>query len=309
MQSITLARRKRTKSTTYNRRFKNLNGLIDQLDQTFANYVDLSCDTEREHYNLGDYSISQEAIDTEIRFADLRTGTIFYREDRATLNAHGGGDAPIGSVLAMAEWNGTQGCRTINALDAVGIPLAIEEAHSGVEKIVTPDKTTYTDSLKSSSFDLNVAASDRSGLCGVLSFDCSKWGNYGVVDESKPYNCASGDMIEKYSVENLESYFNSWEAHGPRYRMLDDTDQALFDAYWNTVGTRTIDYVNPLVVTPAVFGSVASDVNGNFFYSVTGADGSKYHKIVMKDGTLVDPMPLVETKTFKPATFYPVAPV
>jgi hypothetical protein len=116
-------------------------------------------------------------------------------------------------------------------------------------------------------------------------------------------------MIEKYSIENLESYFTSWEANGPRYRFLDSVDAGLFVAYFGSTGTRKVDYVNPLLVTPPVFGSVAYDGMGNSFYSVIGADASKHNKIVTKNDSEFSPETIIGTDTFKPTTFYPVAPV
>jgi hypothetical protein len=316
VEDIIIAERKREKTTVYHRKFWHSHGTIDEITSEFSSGFGGDCG-DSEWSTNGSYSFSQSSLDTEIRFADLRNGTIFYRSDISSASASGDNDHEIGHILAYGGWQGGEGaCQDRTIYDAVGFTFDIASSGSGKEQLEIPIPTKSTkvsvyqyvaSGVKQS---IGAAASDRMGLCSPgLLFMCPAWGTYSVIDETEPYNCKTGDYTEKYSVENLEDYFTSWERQGPRYRFLDDKDAELFAAYFKTNTTKVIDYVNPLVVTIAPFGSVAFDGRGDIFYSLSAADDKKHNKIIMADNGGHTPEIIMGTDTFRPITFYPVAPV
>jgi hypothetical protein len=305
--------RNRTKNTAFHRYFYAAEAVIPELTSDYASFpygADFS--------TSGSYTYVQECLDTEIRYADLRTGTLHIRQDHKTTNAAASNSGYIGDtgVLCYGGWyGGDGGFMSIGVKDAVGLIFDYTGTYSVEEKIIQPlaDNPTWQELINtavgtSSPLSFACAASDRSGWSGGLAFDTFQWGTYEVVDTDYPWSQESHDYVSKYKVDNLEAFYMEYEDTAPRYRTMDVRDEEIFNLYFGGNATATVTYPLPLVITPELpTSSVAHDVDGNCFYSVLADNNLVYNKLITT-GDTEDPKLVTKNKGTKP-TYYPIAPV
>lgn len=176
--------------------------------------------------------------------------------------------------------------------------------HNTKEVLISPDRAIYSGAA-SVNIPFSVAASDRSGYCGGLSWDCVKWGTYSVVDQTKSYDCKDAEFVEEYAVDDLEAYYMEWENTQPRYKVLDNADSSIIEQFWGSTNSDIVDYPLPLFVAPEEpASSLAHDGASNILYSIKAEDGTVHNELVDSPEKVEDILSLPTT-----TTLYPIAPV
>ena len=285
--TITLASRNYSKTSKYKHEFFDPHGIAPNgpIDTQYVSYwsnIGSSCWGVVKNEDAGSYSVSSQFENSMIYFADLREDLLVYAHETGNSSGSASGSAPLGNKLAYAEFNGTPGCQNINILDAIKMPLTISSTINSSELITVGGYTPSRSSL-SSTRNTNVAASDRSGLCGGVAYGCYKFGNYAVVDESNPYDCHEGSYTELVSPEVLEDYLNTWDSFGTD-RSMDDYDREIWNASFNEGGVNRLadgehTYSPPISIDSLPHGSWCFDAEGDKFYSMITADFKTFNKL------------------------------
>jgi hypothetical protein len=309
MDPILLTKRIHTKSATYHRRKYNPNGVIvNDLGLQFASYFS---DEGSDDEDTGQYAYAMEYVNSQIYFADIREGILVRYTEEGSRNASGSGNGSIGQVLAYGSFNGSDDtCRGVVVKDAVGVSTTMSGQQTQRENITRKAQAeqVYAENT-TNSMSLNLATSDRSGLCGGLSFSCFAWGGFGVVDGTKPFNCTSGEFVELYRTDNLEQFQNEWENPGT-LRALDSYDNSVFraafrmDGHFSDESNVSVEYPVFVNIDPLPHGSWCTDVEGNTFYSMFTKDRKVFNKLNTED-----PQKIAGLQEFGDGVvFYPVAP-
>jgi hypothetical protein len=278
-QKISLIRRSYTKSSTYLMEFLNVHGVAPDgpVDTVYQSYFDATCWGEKHQAYSGEYSMNNEYENSTICYADLRNNIIVYYNETGKNGTKAAGSAPIGRVLAYAAFDGseTPGCKGVNALDAIRLNLNVTYNTTNKEVITLGSYTPYNDS-SSSNLQKAVAASDRSGYCGGVSFECYPWGGYSVVKTCDPTE------PELISPESLEAFRNTWDTYGTLDAM-DRYDEELFYAAWfNSTGhvePGLYDYPSFVAIDVLPHGSWMVDAGGNYFHSMITYDSKKFDRL------------------------------
>lgn len=303
--SLTALERSVNKSTTYKRDYYNPYGLIvgAPQDAQFLSFWDnlggdkQTCFGDTTDTYKGEYSNSVNFISTEIYFADLRNDIVVYYKESGNYAYQSNGNNPMGFNLAYGDFNGAVGCMSIHINDAVELPLTMQASGVRQEIITLGNHTPYTENADASG-DIHIAASDRSGYCGGVSYDCYAFGNYAVIDKDKPYDCGEGSYTERVSPEAIESFSNSWESKGT-LTAVDSFDYDTWSGYFsqwvnNTyqgVADGTFPYPNLIDIDPLPHGSWAVDAEGNYFHSMITRDLKTFNKLNTEDPNVYAKLP------------------
>jgi hypothetical protein len=308
--SVVLVGRNYTKHSRYKHEFFNPHGVAPNgpIDTSYVSYFDASCwGTESEEY-AGEYSVSSAFENSQIYFADLREDILVYYHEAGSSSGSAEGNAAMGQGIAFASWQGADrpGCRGVNTLDAIKMPINLHSSTIKKELISLGGLTPYAQSVDDPQ-SFNIAASDRSGYCGGVSFECNKWGEYARIDTAKPYDCAEGVYVEDALPDALEDYFNAWDAFGA-FRSMDEYDRSVWDGSFNKQGVDRIAdgvhaYPSFVDIDPLPHGSWCVDAEGNRFYSQITKDLQVFNKL----DTLAPET--IANLTGSGVVFYPVAPV
>lgn len=255
----------------------------------------------------GEYSVSSSYENSQIYFADLRSNIIVYFHEAGSYQGNTSGTSAMGLGLAYAEFDGSPeaSCKTVNTLDAIKMPIALQKSKTIREIITLGDYVSYNSSVYNTD-TLNIAASDRSGYAGGVAYNTYAWGSYARIDQNEPFSCTDGYYTEEASPEALEDYLNSWDINGT-FTNIDAYDASVFNANINGQGVNalpngTYDYPSFINIDPLPKGSFATDAAGNYFHSMITRDMKTFNKL-----NTTDPDTAAEL-TGSGIVYYPIAP-
>lgn len=311
--NLVLTRRSVSKSTKYVRDYFDNHGVIVGAEQDnqyvgkFSSYpgVNDCWGSITDEYEGGYHTINSFETN-QIYFADLREDILVYYHEEGSYSISGEGSAPLGFHLAYTDFGSGPGCKSIHINDAIKLDMSTPSSGVRKEVITLGQYVPYTEATGGTG-NITVAASDRSGYCGGVSYGCYGFGNYSVVDESKPHDCQEGVYTELVSSEDIELLRNSWDSTGILTAM-DDFDVSTWEdytAWWKTnvfsaPPDGIYDYPSFIEVSPLPRGSFVTDAKGNYFHSMITKDLKVFNRLNKED-----PNEIIEL-TGDNVIFYPV---
>lgn len=307
---ITLLKQKYKKSVSSGHEFFRPKGLAPSgpIDTSYVSYVDCGAGDIDDDY--ANYGSSTENEDSVIYYADLRDDILVYWHEHSSGSASDvSGTAPMGQGLGFGGWEGGAGaCKGVNTLDAIKLSPSLSNSRIRSEVITLGDFTPYMESTSGGS-SVNIAVTTGAPSCGGVSNECVGWGGYDRIDQTKKYDCKTGEYEVEVLVEPPVNYYNSWDVLGT-YPIMTQYDGAQYEANAKGQGVKhlangTYDYPSFINIDPLPHGSFVTDAEGNYFYSMITSDLKTFNKLNTEDP---DKYSQISTNN-EVLVYYPVAPV